>query len=81
MSWLRCDSCDALIDTDIEPEAYVEQRDVWLCADCRGPELIMDPAEEEAVEREMIARQERAFRWKQSGKDWGPLRSPGGFVK
>lgn len=47
MSWLRCDSCDSLIDTDENPGAYCEQRDVWLCADCRPPVADPDPGEEE----------------------------------
>ena len=52
MSWLRCDSCDALIDTDEEPGAYVETRDVWLCRDCNShPAGELDFTELERRER------------------------------
>ena len=52
MSWLRCDSCDALIDTDEEPGAYIEARDVWLCRDCNShPAGELDFTELERRER------------------------------
>ena len=70
MSWLRCDSCDALIDTDEEPGAYNEQRDVWLCANCRGPEPIKDPGEEEEHERKMTDVQTRALAYRFASKKW-----------
>lgn len=35
MSMLSCERCDALIDTDNKPEAYVEKINMWLCEICR----------------------------------------------
>lgn len=35
MSWLCCDDCGTLIDTDFEPEAYDERDDKWRCERCR----------------------------------------------
>ena len=61
MSWLRCDQCDALIDTDFEPGAYNEQRDVWLCTDCRPApfgSVNDDPGETERKERDKSRAQE-----------------------
>lgn len=55
MSWLRCDSCDSLIDTDEEPGAYDPQRDVWLCGSCRPApisEVDDDPGTAEQEERD-----------------------------
>lgn len=35
MSCLFCDRCADLIDTDEDPEAYVERLQRWLCESCR----------------------------------------------
>lgn len=35
MSWLKCDGCGDLINTDNEPEAYDQENDTWTCEDCR----------------------------------------------
>lgn len=44
MSVLCCDDCGHYIDTDEEPEAYIEKLDKWLCIDCRNrlPEEFFD---------------------------------------
>lgn len=73
MSWLRCDSCDDLIDTDEDPGAYDERRDLWLCASCRGPAPLEEESSEE-VEREMNARQVRGMKRLDDQVHWFPSR-------
>ena len=71
MSWLRCDSCDALIDTDQEPGAYDAHRDVWLCADCRpvreedwsGDPGAAEQHERDRGEQERLAATQRRKKW------------------
>ena len=36
MSWLHCDNCHSLIDTDSDPGAYDGGLELWFCYDCRG---------------------------------------------
>mgnify|MGYP001611910942 FL=1 len=36
MSFLRCHWCEDFINTDFEPEAWVEQIKEWLCERCRS---------------------------------------------
>ena len=73
MSWLRCDSCDALIDTDQEPGAYDAHRDVWLCADCRpvhAAEWEGDPGRVEQHERDCKTGDRERFEATARRKKW-----------
>jgi hypothetical protein len=36
MSMIRCDRCERLIDSDDDPECFVEKTDEVLCEWCRG---------------------------------------------
>lgn len=58
MSWLRCDSCDALIDTNENPGAYNERQDQWLCVDCQ-PSLLAPVADDPGEIEQMIREKNR----------------------
>lgn len=34
MSWLLCDNCETLIDTDAHPESYDDRMGKWWCDQC-----------------------------------------------
>ncbi len=38
MSYLRCDLCGRIFDTDDYPDAYDEEPDLWICLPCRWKE-------------------------------------------
>ena len=52
MSWLRCDGCGRLIDTDRHPEAYDEKKNQWICHWCDPKNHIFTMEEWERENRE-----------------------------
>ncbi len=49
MSWITCEHCGDLIDTDENPHTYREQKDMWVCDDCWMPPAREVEEQEEPV--------------------------------